>query len=134
MRMADSRLFGFIRISIGYKLNNTQTMRARLIFSIIIAVLALAFTAWCFIDGAFYLGLIGFLVLDIVLLEYITIKKKKKKTFALILNIIVAAAGLALLSIGISHKDWLFCIMGAIALVAQSILIREIAKSAQGDK
>ena len=109
-------------------------MRARLIFSIIIAVLALAFTAWCFIDGAFYLGLIGFLVLDIVLLEYITIKKKKKKTFALILNIIVAAAGLALLSIGISHKDWLFCIMGAIVLVAQSILIREIAKSAQGDK
>ena len=69
---------------------NTQTIRARLIFSIIIAVLALAFTAWCFIDGAFYLGLIGFLVLDIVLLEYITIKKKKKKTFALILNIIVA--------------------------------------------
>ena len=108
-------------------------MRARLIYSIIIAVLALAFTAWCFIDGAFYLGLIGFLVLDIVLLEYITIKKKKK-TFALILNIIVAAAGLALLSIGISHKDWLFCIMGAIALVAQSIQIREIAKSAQGDK
>ena len=54
-------------------------MRARLIFSIIIAVLALSFTAWCFIDGAFYLGLIGFLVLDIVLLEYITIKKKKKR-------------------------------------------------------
>ena len=109
-------------------------MKARLIFSIFVAVLAFAFTAWCFIDGVFYLGLIGFLVLDIMLLEYITIKKKKEKTFALILNIIVSAIGIALLSIGISHKDWLFCLMGAIALAAQSILIREIAKSNKSDK
>ena len=109
-------------------------MKARLIFSIFVAVLAFAFTAWCFIDGAFYLGLIGFLVLDIMLLEYITIKKKKEKTFALILNIIVFAIGIALLSIGISHKDWLFCLMGAIALAAQSILIREITKSNKSDK
>ena len=52
-------------------------MKTRLIFSVIIAVLALAFTVWCFIDGAFYIGLIGFLVLDIVLLEYLIIKKRK---------------------------------------------------------
>ena len=109
-------------------------MKTRLIFSVIIAVLALAFTVWCFIDGAFYIGLIGFLVLDIVLLEYLTIKKKKEKTFALILNIVVSAIGIVLLSIGISHKDWQFCIMGAIALTAQSILIREIAKSNKSDK
>ena len=109
-------------------------MKARFIFSVIIAVLTLVFTAWCFIDGAFYLGLIGFLVLDIVLLEYLTIKKKKEKTFALILYIIVAAIGIALLSIGINHKDWMYCIMGTIALAAQSILIREIAKSNKSDK
>lgn len=66
-------------------------MKARLNFSAFIAVLVLVFTAWCFIDGVFYLGQIGFLVLDIILLEYLTIKKKKEKTFALILNIIVVA-------------------------------------------
>ncbi|MBO7240794.1 MAG: hypothetical protein J6V23_10010 [Bacteroidaceae bacterium] len=104
-------------------------MKARLNFSAFIAVLVLVFTAWCFIDGVFCLGQIGFLVLDIILLEYLTIKKKKEKTFALILNIIVVAIGIALLSIGINHKDWLFCIMGCLALVVQSILIREIAKS-----
>ncbi|MBO5664643.1 MAG: hypothetical protein J6S03_00420, partial [Bacteroidaceae bacterium] len=71
--------------------------------------------------------LIGFLVLDIVLLEYLTIKKKKEKTFALILNIVVSAIGIVLLSIGISHNYWQFVIMGAIALTALSILIREIA-------
>ena len=62
------------------------------------------------------------------------IKKKQSKAFALILNIIVAAIGIALLSIGIRQKDWLIGIMGAIALATQSILIREIAKPTQNDK
>ena len=110
-------------------------MKTRMIFSVIIAVLALAFIVWCFMDGSLYLGLVGFLVLDIVLLEYLVIKKRKEKTFALILNIIVSAIGIALLSIGISHKDWTFCFMGAITFAAaQLVLTYGIAKSTKSEK
>ena len=45
---------------------------------ITLAVLTLAFTIWCFVDGTYYLGAFGLFILALQVYNYITIKRKKK--------------------------------------------------------
>ena len=54
-----------------------MTMKRKMILAIIIAVLALALTIWCFIDGTYYIGVFALCICIAQVCNYFLIKKKK---------------------------------------------------------
>ena len=53
-------------------------MRGKMILAIITAILALALTIWCFIDGTYYIGAFALCICIAQIFNYIVIKRKAK--------------------------------------------------------
>ena len=53
-------------------------MKGRMILAIIIAMLALALTIWCFIDGTYYIGVFALCICIAQIFNYIIIKRKNR--------------------------------------------------------
>ena len=54
-------------------------MKGKMILAITIAILALALTIWCFIDGTYYIGVFALFICIAQVCNYFLIKKKLKK-------------------------------------------------------
>ena len=52
-------------------------MKGKMILAIIIAVLALGLSIWCFIDGTYYIGVFALFICIAQVCNYFLIKKKK---------------------------------------------------------
>lgn len=52
-------------------------MKGRMILAIIIAILALVLTIWCFINGTYYIGVFALCICIAQVYNYIVIKRKK---------------------------------------------------------
>lgn len=52
-------------------------MKAKIIGIIIVAILALAYTVWCLVDGSYSLALLGVFLFGCQVYNYVSIKKKK---------------------------------------------------------
>ena len=52
-------------------------MKGKIIGAIIIAILALAFSIWCFIDGTYYLVVFGLFIFVAQVCNYFLIKKRR---------------------------------------------------------
>ena len=51
-------------------------MKGKMIGVIILAILALAFSIWCVVDGIYYLGAFGLVIFGSQVYDYISIKRK----------------------------------------------------------
>ena len=52
-------------------------MKGRMILAIVIAILALVLTIWCFIDGTYYIGVFALFICIAQVFNYIILKRKK---------------------------------------------------------
>ena len=52
-------------------------MKGKMILAIIIAILALALSIWCFIDGTYYIGVFALFISIAQVCNYFLIKKKR---------------------------------------------------------
>ena len=52
-------------------------MKGRMILAIVVAILALVLTIWCFIDGTYYIGVFALCICIAQVCNYFLIKKKK---------------------------------------------------------
>ena len=52
-------------------------MKGKMILAITIAILALALTFWCFIDGTYYIGVFALFICIAQVCNFFLIKKKK---------------------------------------------------------
>mgnify|MGYP003495638069 FL=1 len=53
-------------------------MESKMIGIIILAIITIIFTIWCFVDGIYYLAIFGLFILGYQIYNYISIKKKLK--------------------------------------------------------
>lgn len=53
-------------------------MKGKMIGIIILAIITIIFTIWCFVDGIYYLGIFGLFILGFQIYNYISIKKEMK--------------------------------------------------------
>ena len=53
-------------------------MKGKMILAIIIAILALGLSIWCFIDGTYYIGIFALCICIAQVFNYIVIKRKQK--------------------------------------------------------
>ena len=52
-------------------------MKGRMILAIVVAILALVLTIWCFIDGTYYIGVFALFICIAQVINCILIKKKR---------------------------------------------------------
>ena len=52
-------------------------MKGKMILAIIIAILALTLSIWCFIDGTYYIGVFALFICIAQVCNYFLIKKKR---------------------------------------------------------
>ena len=55
----------------------SRAMKGRMILAIITAIVALALTIWCFIDGTYYIGAFALCICIAQVCNYFLIKKKR---------------------------------------------------------